>query len=73
MRLHKIRKIAIYPNGTYCLGLSLPNYLADKWINTNVIVKESGNFIILYSGAMPVEFTKKEIKNDSKVLEKFRL
>ena len=51
------------------LGVVLPVGISEKWLNVHVRVIESGNCIILESGAPPVPMTKTEIRHDSKKLE----
>ena len=60
-RLLKIRPIHKYKDGDEQLGVSLPAYLSKKWKNIFVTIKESGNSIILTSGAVPLKLTKKDI------------
>ncbi len=58
-RLHKIRVIQ-YGGGTTTIGLSLPLELSN-WLNTFVSITESGNAIILESGAKAQPISNKEL------------
>ena len=69
--MHEIRKIVTYPNGTFCMGVSLPIHLSDKWLNIFVKITESGNKIILESGSQPIVFKTKDFKNS--IIERERI
>ena len=70
-KLHKVR--IIYNgkiNSTY--GVAIPSDF-NRWFNTWVTIKESGNSLIIESGARPTPFTFKEMKREHEVLERIRI
>lgn len=50
-------------------GVVLPPQLMEKWEGVYVRVYESGNKIILESGAQPMPFSKKQINSFSKKID----
>lgn len=68
MKQHKIRVIQS-GGGTVTWGLSIPLEF-DHWRNIIVTIRESGNCLILESGASPSAFTMKDMKPSMKVVEK---
>lgn len=55
------------------MGVVLPIGLSDKWLDVYVRVKESGNQIILESGALPQPMNKTMIRVNSKKLEVIKI
>lgn len=72
MKQQKIRKIQYTSEKSYIIGVSIPNRFAH-WESIMVDVSESGNCLILSSGCRPLAFNSKDIKTESKVMEKFIL
>ena len=68
---NRLKKIRIIQQGKgtggkgVIYGVSLPQYL-ESWVGVYVSVKHSGNRIILESGAMPIPFTKMQLRTYSK-------
>jgi hypothetical protein len=60
--LHKIRLIQRGATDVY--GVTIPPSLIH-WVNVFVSVRESGNCIILESGAIPQPFSIRQIKNQA--------
>ncbi|MCK5624968.1 hypothetical protein KAI04_03950 [Candidatus Pacearchaeota archaeon] len=50
-------------------GVVLPPNIVNQWLNVYVRVKESGNAIILESGALPIPLSKMQLKNNSKKID----
>lgn len=71
MRLLKIRRI-VSNKGGFLLGVSLPSKF-NQWEGIFVNITESGNALILESGALPIAFDSKQIKRDAEVLAKISL
>jgi hypothetical protein len=69
--LHKIRIIQ-KGSGTTTLGVSIPKEL-KHWYNVFVSIKESGNCIVLESGALPTSFNFKQIKAFGEVVDKIKI
>lgn len=67
-RLRKIRIIVQSENITPVFGVVLPAAIGKKWFDVFVRVKESGNCIILESGALPIPFSRTNIRQTSKRL-----
>lgn len=72
MKQQKIRKIAIFSDNDYVLGVSLPKRL-NHWENIYITANESGCYLILSSGCKPNTLTFNDIKKHSKVIDKFVL
>ena len=72
-RLRKIRIIVQPINASPVFGVVLPSSIAISWLDIYVTVIESGNQIILQSGARPSQLTKEEIKNNTEIVDKIRI
>lgn len=72
MKQQKVRKIVVNSNG-FLLGVSLPHGKFDHWENVLVNIRESGNCLILESGAKPTAFDMKEIKKHVVIVDKIRI
>ena len=70
-RLHKIR-IVQSGGGTVCWAVAIPATFSD-WFGINVSIRESGNCLILTSGALPDCAKLRDIKNEFQILSRFRL
>mgnify|MGYP001584479332 CR=1 FL=1 len=66
-KLHKIRQIAA-KKSRKILGLTIPNTF-EHWNGIYVNIKESGSCLILESGAVPFILNKKEINQNSRLIE----
>ena len=69
--LHKIRVVQV-GGGTTTYGVTIPATF-KSWVNLYVSIKESGGALILESGAKPVPFTNKELKQFTDVVDKIKL
>lgn len=67
-RPRKIRVLMKPKNNSSVFGVVIPPQFYD-WIGTYVTVKESGNCLILESGALPVSFSKSRIKQETRRIE----
>ena len=70
-RLHRIR--IIQQGKTITHGLSIPKELVDKWAGVFVSVVESGNSLILESGALPMKFGLRDIRKDIQIIDKVKI
>lgn len=68
-KLRKIRIMVKPINLSPTYGVILPIQLMKRWEGVFVKVSESGNSLILESGALPTPLTKKQINVHSKKLE----
>jgi len=69
----KYRQIRILNNKDKVIGVSLPKFLNNKWLNVFVTVTESGNSIILESGTKVKAMNNSEINNISSVINKIKI
>ena len=67
---HKIR--IIQKGETVVYGVTIPPSF-KKWIGAIVYIQESGNALILESGTVPTALNKKQIQQQSEVIEKIKL
>ena len=68
-RLRKIRVIVKSNSMTDVYGVVLPPSIISNWLNVYVKVIESGNVIILESGALPTPLSKIQLKIHSKKID----
>ena len=70
-RQHRIRVIHGKLSSGVC-GVTIPNQFKD-WLNTFVTIKESGNCLILESGAIPSALTTIQLKSQITIVEKIKI
>ena len=63
---HKVR--VVQDGKTITWGVTIPASF-KHWFGVMVTIKESGNAIILESGAIPIPFSSKELKKQALTLE----
>ena len=64
-RLRKIRIIVQSDKMNPVFGVVLPPFVEERWLGVHVRVRESGNCIILESGALPIPLKRSTLRSHS--------